>query len=45
MSEIEAFSPDIVVLGAGMGGISAAMRARSLGARVLVVEPGEVGGT
>lgn len=38
-------SPDLVVIGAGMGGISCAMRARRLGATVLLVEPGHVGGT
>jgi len=39
------FRPDLVVVGAGMGGISCARRATRLGARVLVVEPGLVGGT
>jgi glutathione reductase (NADPH) len=37
--------PDIVVLGAGMGGLSCMMRARALGARVLLVEPEALGGT
>ena len=38
-------APDLVILGAGMGGISCAMRARRLGAQVLLIEPGAVGGT
>lgn len=42
---VDGFSPDLVVLGAGMGGISCVMRARSHGARVLLIEPGAIGGT
>ncbi len=38
-------APDLIVIGAGMGGISCAMRARRLGATVLMVEPAYVGGT
>jgi glutathione reductase (NADPH) len=36
---------DLIVLGAGSGGIAGAMRAASLGARVAVVEPDALGGT
>lgn len=36
---------DLVVLGAGSGGIAMAVRAASLGAKVAVVEPGALGGT
>ncbi|MBI3287069.1 MAG: FAD-dependent oxidoreductase [Chloroflexi bacterium] len=36
---------DLVVIGAGMGGVNAANRAARLGARVAVVERGKVGGT
>ena len=36
---------DLVVLGAGPGGYPAAIRAAQLGARVIVVEQGPVGGT
>jgi pyruvate/2-oxoglutarate dehydrogenase complex dihydrolipoamide dehydrogenase (E3) component len=45
MSGREGFRPDLVVIGAGMGGISCVMRARALGARVLLIEPAAVGGT
>ncbi len=36
---------DLVVLGAGSGGIAMAIRAARLGARVAVLEPGALGGT
>lgn len=36
---------DIVVIGAGPGGYTAAIHAAQLGARVAVVDPGRVGGT
>ncbi|MEO5623583.1 MAG: glutathione-disulfide reductase [Dokdonella sp.] len=36
---------DLVVLGAGSGGVAMAIRAASLGAKVAVVEPGALGGT
>jgi glutathione reductase (NADPH) len=36
---------DLIVLGAGSGGIATARRAASYGARVLVVEAGKLGGT
>jgi len=41
----DGFTPDLVVVGGGMGGISATMRAAALGARVLLVEPATLGGT
>lgn len=37
--------PDLVVLGGGSGGLAAAKRAADLGARVVVVEPRDLGGT
>ncbi len=43
--EVKAFAPDLVVIGGGMGGISATVRSRRLGARVLLVEPAALGGT
>jgi glutathione reductase (NADPH) len=36
---------ELAVIGAGMGGVAAANRAASLGARVAVIEAGRVGGT
>ncbi|MBX2802285.1 MAG: FAD-dependent oxidoreductase [Myxococcales bacterium] len=36
---------DLVVIGAGQGGLPAAHMAARLGARVALVERGEVGGT
>jgi glutathione reductase (NADPH) len=36
---------DVIVVGAGMGGIAAANRAASRGARVALIEAGTVGGT
>ena len=39
------FDYDLVVLGAGSGGLATAKRAASYGARVAVVEQGRVGGT
>jgi dihydrolipoamide dehydrogenase len=36
---------DVVVIGAGPGGLAAAVRASQLGARVLMVERGQLGGT
>ena len=41
----DGFTPDLVVVGGGMGGISATLRAAHLGARVLLVEPAALGGT
>jgi pyruvate/2-oxoglutarate dehydrogenase complex dihydrolipoamide dehydrogenase (E3) component len=41
----DGFTPDLVVVGGGMGGISAALRAESLGAKVLLAEPAALGGT
>lgn len=35
----------VAILGAGQGGISCATKAASLGAQVLLIEPGAVGGT
>jgi pyruvate/2-oxoglutarate dehydrogenase complex dihydrolipoamide dehydrogenase (E3) component len=43
--DLAGFRPDIVVVGGGMGGISATIRARRLGARVLLLEPAKLGGT
>jgi glutathione reductase (NADPH) len=43
--DLAAFDPDLIVIGGGMGGISATMRARRLGARVAVIEPAALGGT
>lgn len=45
MTELRDFKPDLIVVGGGMGGISATLRARRLGARVAVIEPRAVGGT
>jgi glutathione reductase (NADPH) len=45
MTQLEGFAPDLVVVGGGMGGISCTLRARRLGARVAMVEPGSLGGT
>ena len=39
------FSHDLIVLGGGSGGIAAARRAAEYGARVLLFEPGRLGGT
>ncbi|GAA4869105.1 glutathione-disulfide reductase [Luteimonas vadosa] len=39
------FDFDLVVLGGGSGGLAAAFRAAGHGARVALVEPGELGGT
>ena len=36
---------DLIVIGAGMGGVAAANRAAGGGARVALVEAGTVGGT
>jgi glycine/D-amino acid oxidase-like deaminating enzyme len=36
---------DVAILGGGMAGISAALDARRRGARVVLFEPGPVGGT
>lgn len=36
---------DLVVIGAGMGGVAAASRAAARGARVAIVEADKVGGT
>lgn len=45
MTSIDAFAPDLVVIGGGMGGISTTLRARALGARVALIEPAALGGT
>jgi pyruvate/2-oxoglutarate dehydrogenase complex dihydrolipoamide dehydrogenase (E3) component len=45
MTQLDGFAPDLVVVGGGMGGISTTLRARRLGARVVLVEPGRLGGT
>jgi glutathione reductase (NADPH) len=42
---VESAGWDLVVLGAGSGGIAMAIRAARLGARVAVLEPGALGGT
>ncbi len=36
---------DLIVIGAGMGGIATANRAVAQGARVALVEAGKIGGT
>jgi glutathione reductase (NADPH) len=36
---------DLAVIGAGMGGLAAANRAASMGARVALIEAGKLGGT
>ncbi len=36
---------DVAILGGGMAGISAALEARRRGARVLLFDPGPIGGT
>lgn len=36
---------DLMVIGAGMGGVAAANRAAARGAQVAIVEAGKVGGT
>ncbi len=36
---------DLIVVGAGMGGVAVANRAAALGARVALIEAGTVGGT
>ena len=36
---------DVIVIGAGMGGVAAANRAAAQNARVAIVEAGTVGGT
>jgi glutathione reductase (NADPH) len=45
LQTVHDFRPDLVVVGGGMGGVSCAKRATRLGARVLVAEPGPLGGT
>jgi glutathione reductase (NADPH) len=42
---MSANSYDVVVVGGGSGGLAAAFRAASHGARVAMLEPGELGGT
>lgn len=36
---------DVAILGGGMAGITAALEARRRGARVVLFEPGPIGGT
>ena len=45
VTKLETYAPELVVVGGGMGGISCAMRAHRLGARVAVIEPEALGGT
>src|SRR5690554_8052999 len=45
MNEPSGFDYDLIVLGGGSGGLAAAFRAASHGARVALLEPGELGGT
>ncbi len=42
---VPTYDYDLVVIGAGQGGLPAAHMAARLGARVALVERGEVGGT
>src|SRR5690606_15582456 len=45
MNEPGAFDYDLIVLGGGSGGLAGAFRAAEHGARVALLEPGELGGT
>ncbi|MEZ0472053.1 glutathione-disulfide reductase [Luteimonas salinilitoris] len=45
MSATDPFDFDLVVLGGGSGGLAGAFRAAEYGARVALLEPGELGGT
>ena len=46
MQESVRDAPDVIVIGAGMGGLVAAVRAQELGARVTLIEKGSaIGGT
>ncbi|WP_407351078.1 glutathione-disulfide reductase [Luteimonas sp. R10] len=45
MSAADPFDFDLVVLGGGSGGLAGAFRAAEHGARVAILEPGELGGT
>ena len=45
MSGARRLHVDLAVVGGGSGGLAAAFRAASLGARVALLEPGELGGT
>ena len=45
MSDADTLSFDLVILGGGSGGLAAAFRAAEHGARVAMLEPGELGGT
>ncbi|MDR2426327.1 MAG: NAD(P)/FAD-dependent oxidoreductase [Endomicrobium sp.] len=45
MSEINAKKYDIAVIGCGPGGFTAAVRAAQLGAKVVIIENSEIGGT
>jgi glutathione reductase (NADPH) len=44
-AETSTFDYDLLVIGAGSGGLSAAQTAAQLGARVAIADPGAVGGT
>src|SRR6266487_30427 len=45
MRSMDGVQADVVVIGGGPAGVSAALRARELGATVALVEQGELGGT
>ncbi len=45
MSDPREFDYDLIVLGGGSGGLAGAFRAAEHGARVALLEPGELGGT
>src|SRR5690554_2701403 len=45
MNEPSGFDYDLIVLGGGSGGLAGAFRAAEHGARVAMLEPGELGGT
>ncbi|MEN1970865.1 glutathione-disulfide reductase [Luteimonas sp. MJ204] len=45
MSAVRGIEVDLAVIGGGSGGLAAAFRAASHGARVALLEPGELGGT
>ena len=44
MSETSVIQADIAIIGAGSGGLSVAAGAAQMGARVVLVEKGEMGG-
>ena len=45
MNDTSGFDYDLIVLGGGSGGLAGAFRAAEHGARVALLEPGDLGGT